>query len=736
VQRKKFKIYQQLEPLDCGLACFRMVAKSYGIHYEVDFLRTKINLTREGVSVLQIEELAQELGFEAQSFSLTESQMLQEMELPCVVHWNQNHFVVVYGYDARKQLVYVADPDLGKCTYSKAEFLRGWLGNEGRSEGVAIHIEPGDEAIITSQKRWSGARTNFLFLKTYLNENKSLMWRLVLGILVGSGFMFIFPFLTRGLIDQGVKDQNFDVILLISVAYLALLISRSFFDFLRGKLLLYLSTRISVNVLQKFINSLMYLPQRIYQSKIPGDLIQRVKDVKNIEDFLTHTSLNFLFAVLNMIIFGAVLIVFDPRIFAVYAVISALQFTWILFFQRKRKALEIRRIHYESEDLENVQQIIYGMSDLQIANGANWMQDKWSGVQNSLFQIKYKLLHLEQLQKVGSVFINEFKNLAITIIAVVFIINGEMTLGTLVSIQFILGALNAPLLLLNDIAKSWQDTGISISRITDITSQCDSELQKNSNEVQEGLEESPSLEFKNVRFSYDPARLEILKDINITIPAKKVTAIVGPSGAGKTTLLRLILKFSKPDEGELLVNNIPISNFDDYYLRENCGVVMQDGYIFSNSIRNNIGIGHSEIDDEKVWKALEVACLKTFAESLPLGLATKIGQNGMQLSAGQQQRILIARAVFKNPQLFLFDEGTNALDAETESRILSNLKAHFIGRTVIIIAHRLSTIKNADQIILLNKHTVEETGTHDELISSGGKYAELFQKQVNNKLVV
>ncbi len=726
---KKFPHYTQLDAMDCGPTCLRIVAKHYGKTYSLQSLREKSRITREGVSLLGISDATEAINMRTIGVNITYEQLVKEANLPCIVHWGQNHFVVVYKISKKSETIYVSDPAEGLLKYTKKEFLKKWLSTkkDGDDKGIALLLEPTPD--FYEQEDEKQDKTKFKFLFSYLKPHKKLVIQLFLGLLTGSLLQLIFPFLTQSVVDFGISNQNIGFIYLVFIAQLTLYIGRTAVDFIRSWILLHISTRVNISLISDFLIKLMKLPISFFDRKMTGDILQRINDHTRIENFLTSTSLNIIFAFVNLIIFGIVLLFYSSKIFAIFLVGSFLYGFWIWIFMKKRRELDYKRFSQLSDNQSNVIQLITGMQEIKLHNAEQQKRWEWESIQARLFKVNVKSLALNQYQQAGSVFLNETKNIFISFIAATSVIHGDMTLGMMLAVQYIIGQLNSPVEQMINFMRSAQDAKISLERLGEIHLKEDEET-PDETKISE-LPEKRDINIKNLSFSYSGSKDDyVLKNINLLVPEKKITAIVGTSGSGKTTLLKLLLGFYPPDEGEIRAGDIRLKNFSIKAWRNKCGTVMQDGFVFSDSIAKNIAVSDEIVDKEKLLHAVKVANIQEFIESLPLAYNTKIGQEGTGLSQGQRQRILIARAVYKNPEFIFFDEATNALDANNEKIIMDNLDKFFKGKTAIVVAHRLSTVKNADKIIVLEKGELIEEGTHEELTKKKGAYYELVKNQL------
>lgn len=724
---KSFPIYRQYDQMDCGPTCLRMIAKHYGRNYSVESLRQKSRISRDGVSLLGISEAAENIGFRTVGVKLNWQKLLEDGQLPCIVHWNQNHFVIVYRIKGDR--VFVADPSKGKLLYSKSDFLHHWLSTRLNGDNMGIAL-----LLYTTPKFYEledelTDRLSISNLLRYLIVYKKLLLQLALGLLIGSILQLIFPFLTQAIVDIGINTRDLSFIYVVLIAQLMLFAGRTGVEFIRSWILLHISTRINISILSDFLIKLMRLPVRFFDTKLTGDIMQRMGDHGRIQSFLTGQTLNTLFSFVNLLIFSAVLAYYNLVIFAVFLVSSILYIVWIFLFLKKRRSLDFRRFDIASKNQSTVIQLIQGMQEIKLNNCERQKRWEWEHLQARMFRFQVQNLALNQYQQAGAFFINEGKNIFITFLSATAVINGQLTLGGMLAIQYIIGQLNSPISQLIGFIQSTQDAKISLERLNDIHTQKDEE---SSDELYiRFLPERKSIILQNIYFTYPGAGNEpVLQDINLQIPEGKVTAIVGMSGSGKTTLLKLLLRFYEADKGEIRVGETNLRSISYHTWREACGAVLQDGFIFSDTIARNIAVGDDYPDLLKLQQAVRVANIQGFVESLPLSFNTKIGAEGNGVSQGQRQRILIARSVYKDPDFLFFDEATNSLDANNERVIMENLEEFFKGRTVVVVAHRLSTVKNADNIIVLDNGRITEQGTHQELTNRKGDYYALVRNQL------
>ncbi|MBC5617561.1 peptidase domain-containing ABC transporter [Alistipes hominis] len=734
----RFPIYRQLDAMDCGPTCLRMIAKFYGKNYSLQTLRTKCHITREGVSMLGISDAAELIGFRTEGVKLTWEQLRDNIPFPLIVHWKQRHFVVVYNIKKNRQSsqkddywVYVADPAGGLLKYNKEDFLKCWYSTreDNLTVGTALIIEPSPRFYEEKDDSTKKSILRIGYMMNYLRPYTKFIVQFFLAMLTGSMISLIFPFLTQGVVDYGINNSDLGFIVTILIAQVALTLGQTANGLIQSWLSLHVTTRISIAFISDFLAKLMRLPISFFDVKMVGDIMQRIGDNSRIQSFLMGTLLNIIFSCFTFVVYGAIMTTYNLTILGIFLLGSALYAGWVVVFLKKRKELDYKRFQQGADNQSSLVQLINGMQEIKLNSCEKQKRWEWERIQAKMFRISIKSMALGQTQQVGGLFIDQTKNVLVSFIAAKAVVEGDMTLGMMMAMQYILGQLNGPISQFIGFIQAAQDAKISAERLNEIHDMEDEEP-----EDKEKIREIPAnadLELKNVTFQYEgPHSAKVLDDVSLKIPAGKVTAIVGVSGSGKTTLLKLLLGFYKPVSGSISLNNIALDRYSDSCWRRNCGVVMQEGYIFSDTLENNIGVIDETPDYDRVEHAVKVANVEDFVEGLPLRYNTKIGVDGHGLSTGQKQRLFIARAVYKNPKCIFFDEATNSLDANNEKAIMDNMKTFFEGRTVVVVAHRLSTVKNADTIVVLHKGQIVEQGTHSELIAAKGAYYDLVKDQL------
>lgn len=720
--------------MDCGPTCLKMISKFYGVYFNTGSLRHKAGFNKAGVSLLGISETAEELGFRTRGVKISFEQ-LQQVATPCILHWDQNHFVVLISITRSK--IRIADPGKGIMAYTFNEFLSHWVSSKnemGEDVGIALLMEP--TPIFYQQQGEKEKKLNWRLILQYLVTSKWQITQVFTAMLIASLFQLVFPFLTQSIVDNGINLHNLHFVTVVLAAQLMLTFSRTVVDFIRNRLLLRISNILNIQILSDFWIKLTRLPVSYFDIHHTGDTLQRIGDHKQIQTFLTGSALSTLFSVFNFAIYAIVLIIYNVQLFFVFCAGSFIYFLWVTLFLRIRRKLNYEGFHLSAKENDATLQLIQGMQELRLNNAQKQKRWEWENIQASLFKLNFRNLNYSQWQEAGATLINQVQGIIISFIVAAFVIDGKLTLGAMLAIQYIMGQLSAPVQQWIGFVQSAQDAKISMERLNEIH-QLDEEEQQGKMYIKQ-LPEEKSILLNEVSFTYPGAGNDpVLEKINLLIPENKVTAIVGASGSGKTTLVKILLKIYDQYNGEIKVGakedkeeGAKLDYISHSFWRSKCGAVLQDGYIFNDTIARNITVGDEEIDYNRLAHSCRAANIHSFIESLPNGYYTKLGVDGTGVSQGQKQRLLIARAIYKDPDYIFFDEATNALDANNEKVIIENLEHFFKGRTVVIVAHRLSTVKNADKIVVLEKGKIVEEGTHRELTNLKGKYFELVKNQL------
>lgn len=733
---KNFPFIAQHDAMDCGPACLAMISKYYGKNHSLQYLRDVSFLTREGVSLTGLTEACNNIGLESMAVKISIEQLIEEKPFPCILFWNNAHFVVLYKINKNKfskKVTYkIADPANGLVTVSEESFKESWL-NEN-NEGVTFLIDPTEDFYKKIPEESDTYNINYLlrYLKPYRKE----IFQLIFTLAVGSILTLTLPFLTQILVDNGVSHKNIHIVFIVLIAQVFLFFGTVTIEIIRNWLVVYIGARINISIISDFFKKILKLPIRFFDTKFSGDFYQRVQDHSRIENFLTSQSLTTFFSLINFLIFFIVLLRYDYKILMIYGLLTFISIFWSLLFLSKRERLDYFRFKSNALSQQSINEMLNGVQEIKLNNFEDYKVDSWERVQVEVFNINTKILRLDQLQITGFDFINQLKNIIVTFLAAREVILGNITLGSMLSISYIIGQMNSPVNQLIVFFRSLQDAQLSMKRLTEVQNHREEEQEGQLKSIENPSKENRGIFIKNVNFQFEgPQSPFVLKDINLHIPEGKTTAIVGSSGSGKTTLMKLLLNFYEPVAGEILINQNPINSISPLAWRENCGVVMQDGYIFAETIERNIATKELDIDKKKLANAIKIANIEEFIDSLPLKEKTVIGSTGNGISGGQRQRILLARAVYKDPKYIFFDEATSALDAENEKIIHDHLYNFFTHRTVVIIAHRLSTIKNADQIVVLKNGEIVEIGNHNSLLRVEGTYFNLVKNQLNLDMI-
>lgn len=730
---KHFPHYLQHDAADCGPTSLRMIAKYYGKEYSAEMLRRHCNISREGVSMLGISDAAEYIGLHTMGVRISFEQLAEEALLPCILHWNQNHFVVCYKIEKKrkgKYDIYISDPASQRLCYTKDEFLKCWLSTKSDNidKGSALLLEPGVDFGNREEEVEANKHSLSFFLK-YLLPYKGQFVQLLFGMIVGSLLQLIFPFLTQAMVDWGIGEKNLSLITLILIAQLTLFLAQLSVGYIRSWILLHINSRVDISLISDFLIKLMNMPLHFFDTKRTGDIMQRIGDHGRIKNFLMGNSMSILFSMANFIIFAGILAYYNMKILTIFLVGNTFYVLWILYFMKYRRELDFKRFNQASNEQNKIIQLIQGMQDIKLNNCEKQKRWEWERVQVNLFKINVQGLTIGQIQQAGSVFFTQTTHILISFIAARAVVEGQMTLGMMMSLTYIIGQVSAPIGDFIGFAQALQDAKISLERLNEIHAQEDEEQDiANKTSI---LPKDKSIYIDHLRFSYEGSeRNYALDDVSLVIPEHKVTAIVGESGSGKTTLIKLMQGFYQPNSGSIKIGNLNLNIINPHLWRSRTGSVMQDSFLFSDSIANNIALNTDDVDTERLYHAAIMANADEFISALPLGYNTKIGMEGSGISQGQRQRLLIARAIYKNPEYIFFDEATNSLDATNEHTIMDNLHEFYKGKTVVIAAHRLSTVKDADQIVVMKQGHIVEIGTHEELVEKRGDYYILVKNQL------
>ncbi|MDD5361336.1 MAG: peptidase domain-containing ABC transporter [Ignavibacteria bacterium] len=718
----KFPNFRQYSYNDCGPACIVIVAKFYKKYYPLEYIREQIGVNRDGSTLFALAKCAESIGFKTLSLK-TSFEHLKKLPLPFIIFWKQRHFLVIYKVS--DNFIYASDPSFGLIKFSEKEFEENWSYRTGEGEVLLLETTPDFYNIIPPPTK---DKIGFRFLLKYFSKYKQLVAQLFIGLIVTTVFSVIFPFLTQSLVDIGINQKNLNFVYLILIAQIFLFVSQSAIGFIRSWIFMHIATKVNISLVSDFLFKLMRLPIMFVDSRTLGDIYQRISDLGRLQGFISSTTLNFIFSFISLILFSFMLITYSTKIFVIFIIGSVLGVLWVFLFLKKRKELDYKRFYESSASQNSMVQILTGIREIKLSSAEEQKRSEWEKIQTNIFKISIKSLYWSQMQQFGSLFLNQFKNILITVIAATQVINGDITLGMMMAISYIIGQISAPIEQFIGLVQTFQDAKISLARVSEVYN-CEEEEKPAIHYIpQTNLNES--IYFRNVSFKYFKTDENyLLSRINFEIPKNKITAIVGSSGSGKTTLLKLILKLYNVNEGGIYIGNNNIDGISPSEWRKQCGSVMQDGYVFSDTIENNIILGAKKIDKERLEYSIRAANLNEFLETLPKGMDTLVGMMGEGVSQGQKQRILIARAIYKNPNYVFFDEATSDLDSQNENQIMENLDGFFKNKTVLLIAHRLSTIKNADNIIVLNDGIIAEQGNYDQLIALNGVFPNIFKNQ-------
>ncbi|MFD2284982.1 ATP-binding cassette domain-containing protein [Pedobacter petrophilus] len=728
IQLANFPHYKQHDVMDCGPTCLQIITKFYGKFFSIQKIRTLSQIGKTGVSLLGISKAAEEIGIQSVGGNITFEKLEKRGQLPCIIHWRRNHFVVVYKITKKK--VYISDPASGLHAYTHDEFLNNWAYTHinQKAAGIALLLSPTPDFYLTKEDLVEKRGSMGVLLK-HVFHYKKLLKQLAAGLFAGAVIQLIFPFFTKALVDVGVKGDDVHFIYIILFGQLLMTLGQTSVELLRGWILLHITARVNLAILSNFLNKLLSLPLSFFDTKLNSDILQRIEDHKRIENLLTGSTLNTLFMMIAFLVFSVVLFIYSPTICVVFIVGSVIYFAWIYIFMEKRKKLDFKRFELQAQNRAKTLQLVNGIHEIKINDCGTKKIWEWESIQAKLFRLNVSTLSLSQYQQVGATFINQAKNIIILFLATRLVIDKQVSLGDMMAIQFIIGQMNAPIVQLASFLQSYQDAQISMDRLEQIQHLEDEESPAKNYTYK--MPPGRSIQIKNMSFIYPGAgNKSVLNNLDFTIPGGKTTAIVGSSGSGKTTILKLLQRISEPTSGEIYVDNLPFSMISPRFWRQHCGVVMQEGFVFSDTIANNIALNEEFTDPAQMDRAIHIANIDQYIKSQPLGIYTKIGEDGKGLSGGQRQRVLIARMVYKNPEYIFLDEATSSLDSSNEKVIMERLYSFFEGKTVLIVAHRLSTVKNADNILVLDNGAVVEQGDHTELVARRGYYYELIKNQL------
>lgn len=739
----KFPFTSQLGARDCGPACLKMIAEYHGQDYPLDYIKEKCEVTKVGVSLLGLSKAAEAIGLNSVGMKMDVEQLKDVVrEAPAILHWNENHFVVAYKLPKpnKQGTFYVADPAAGLVTFNEKEFLENWVGKHGenfeensaddanpKKKGYALLLEPTPAFFHESKKKHYNKKVELNTLWKYFTPHKKIFVKLLLGMIVSSLIMLATPYLTRALVDKGINGHNLSFVYLILLGQLILFIGTGITNILRSNLLLHMGSRINIAMVSDFLTKMLKLPVSFFDKHITGDLMQRISDHHRIENLLTVSSLNSVFSLLNFGVLSIVLATYSSAVFLVFILGSFLGFGWTLLFLGKRRGVDFKLFDFYSKENSKVIEIMTGIQDIKISNSMTHKKWEWQKIKSALYNLKIRSLSIAQFQNIGSDIFKQATTIIITFLTAKSVMDGHISLGTMFAITMIIGQLSSPLEQLHELVTSWQDAKIGMERIGDVMKQRDEDPEDQ--QFAGKIPDKGDIVLQNVTFGYGEQCEPVLKDISFRIPAGKITAIVGSSGSGKTTLMKLLLRFYDPSHGIVSLSDYNFRDLHHGMWREKCGVVMQDGQLFSGTIADNIAMGN-EKNFGAIVKAAEIANIHEFINALPKGYMTEIGAEGVSLSSGQTQRMLLARAIYKNPSYLFLDEATSALDANNEKTVIENLNKYFRGRTVVVVAHRLSTVKNADQLIVLDDGQIVETGSHLQLTHKKGSYYRLVKNQL------
>ena len=718
----KFPNFRQLDTMDCGPACLKIISKHYGKNLSMKRLRDLCNINREGVSLLDISRAADNIGLRSFALRATHTDLEKKIPLPCIIHWEYSHFVVVYKVNHDK--TYVSDPRLGLVSYKTKEFCDFWKKKNDR--GYVLAIEPSPKFYDIDADIQDNRTGNYF---SYLMPYKKFLIQVFFGMVMGVFLNLLFPFITQSIVDIGIENKDYDFINILLFASIVLSISSAVSNFVQSRIMLFVADRINISMVSNFINKLMNLPLSFFERKMTSDILARVSDHNRIQSFVFETFLSMTIAILSFVVYSIILVYYQASLFFVFISGSLLYTGWIFIFLKRRRRLDSKYFGATVVNQNEIIQVVDGIDDIKVNNLQQRKKWDWEQSRMRIFNLNIKMLNLLEIQNIGTTIIDNLKNVLITFFSAKAVIDGDMTLGMMLAVQYIIGQMNGPVGKLIGYIHSYQDARISMERVNEVMHDEKEEIKYVGPPFPSP--ENISIKIENLSFSYHSTSALILDNISLVIPEGKMTAIVGASGSGKSTLLKLLMRFYDSYTGKISVGNgIDLQSVDIDHWRSNCGSILQNGKIFSDTILKNIVLDDENINIDKLNEAIDTANLREFIESKPLKLYTLVGHGGNGISGGQAQRLLIARAVYKDPKLLLMDEATNALDAKNEREITLRLLKIFKNKTTVVIAHRLSTIQAADQIIVFNKGKIVECGTHEELMVREEHYYDLISNQI------
>ena len=722
---RRFPVEYQMDSQDCGPASLKIIAKHFGKFYSLQFMRDRCGITKEGVSLLDLSTGAESIGLRTLAIKCTTNDVVNSIPFPAILFWKNSHFVVVYHSD--KKHIWVSDPAKGRIKYSHEEFKQGWY-QKGEKRGVLLAVEPTAEFKDSKAER-EQKKNSFSSILKYFFPYKHNFGLIFIIMLVVTALQGMLPFISKAVIDVGIKTSDVKFIHMVLIGNISILLSIMIFNVLRDWILLHITARVNIALISDYLIKLMKLPVTFFENKLMGDILQRAQDHERIRSFIMNNSLALIFSTFTFVIFAIILLIYNAVIFYIFLAGSILYVCWVLLFLSIRKKLDWEYFELLSRNQSYWVETVSAIQDIKVYNYEKYRRWKWEEIQARLYHVNKRVLAITNAQNLGAQFIESIKNMGIVFFCAMAVIKGDITFGVMISTQFIIGMLNGPLVQFINFVVGAQYAKISFLRINEIRQLEDEEelLSIGNTSI---LPEKKTISLENVHFQYTQNSPLVLRNIYLQIPEDKITAIVGGSGSGKSTLLKLLVRLYKPSYGEIKMDTMNVNAINLRQWRNLCGVVMQDGKMFSDTILNNIVLDADRIDYDWLREVCRIAQIEDEINAMPKGFETIVGETGRGLSGGQKQRLLIARALYKNPKFLFLDEATNALDSINERKIVDALNNAFQQRTVVVIAHRLSTIRNADQIVVLDKGFIVEAGNHKTLMEKKGHYFELVSSQM------